>query len=148
MESMVYVQRIGAQESCVYNRLRTIQKIICDSPLVERIIFNAGEIELKASETELNIFSKVYLPNGESKTTYILNKKLIPGYNPQQALKNAKNGIIQRVSDLEIQGRETNFGRDLMLYLSRVKKKQGQASNFDSQRIASDFINNKSARAA
>jgi hypothetical protein len=93
-------------------RMRAIRNVVYDSPLVARIILDNGEIELRASESRLDIYSKPYFPNGEIK--HIV--KNISGCNPQEALNNAGNSIINRVRHLNDLVQEVEQRNKLRLY--------------------------------
>jgi hypothetical protein len=123
METDVYATIIGAKESPVYHRVYSVKKII-SGVSSERIIFGNGEIELKAYENELRIYSKTYLSNGESLITRQIIKNLIPDYNPQKALNKAKMSILQRVVNLEMKAREEETAR---IMRSRLKLMYGFA---------------------
>jgi len=112
-------------------KMESIRNIIYESPLITRIIFDKGEIELRVSETELNIYSKSYSPKG-TKVNGRIKKKLIRGYNPEFALARARSDIVQRVFGLEMKARESqlnqrvnNYARN---YLEEVRK-QREAEN-------------------
>ena len=119
METQVYAMRAEHRGSSIYHKMDNIKKIIYESPFVERIILDHGEIELTASKTELNIYSKTYLPNGRIVTTNKVTKSLIPGYNPQLALNKAKNDIVQRVINLEMERREANLIKNIENYVDK-----------------------------
>jgi hypothetical protein len=153
MESFVYVNIEANKSSPVYHRLESIDRVISNFAN-ERILFHNGEIELTAYEHELTICSKAYLPSGELITTRQIVKNLMPGYNPLLALENAKKGIIQRVTNLEMRAREKNLIHQVKNHVGidsvfATKKETPEMldfedKTFDSKRIVEDFLNARS----
>ena len=106
------------RESPLYSQVRSIKKIVYDSPLVQRIIFETGEIELNISGNQLNIYTKRYLPDGSLQITRNL-PKAIGGNNAADLLNRAKRDIVQRVIDLEMRSRDKSLESSLGNYLNK-----------------------------
>ena len=144
METNVYATRMGIKESPVCSLVNSVKRIVYDSPLVQRIIFDKGEIELKVSETELSIYSKSYSSNGETKITKQIVKQLRKGYDPESALTRAKIDILQRVANLELKTRDEETARCMRLRLklmySYSKKQNSEENNME------NFIKNNGDR--
>ena len=118
METNVYANRMLPRESPLYSQVRSIKKIVYDSPLVQRIIFETGEIELNISGNQLNIYTKRYLPDGSLQITRNL-PKAIGGNNAVDLLNRAKRDIVQRVTDLEMRSRDKSLESSLGNYLNK-----------------------------
>ena len=118
METLVYANRTLPRESPLYSQVRSIKKIIYDSPLVQRIIFEKGEIVLDASGNQLNIYTRQYLPNGTFQVTRQIPKN-IGGNNRVDLLNRAKRDIVQRVTDLEMKSRDQIIDFKMNDYLNK-----------------------------
>ena len=144
------------RESPLYSQVRSIKKVVYDSPLVQRIIFEKGEIVLDGSGNQLNVYTRHYLPNGSSQITRHISKN-IGGNNRFDLLNRAKRDIVQRVTDLEMKARDniTNFkvGEYLNKHWSenekRLREKMGSLSPekidylkklAQSMRVSEEFI--------
>ena len=106
------------RESPLYSQVRSIKKIVYDSPLVQRIIFETGEIELNISGNQLNIYTKRYLPDGSLQITRNL-PKVIGGNNAVDLLNRAKRDIVQRVTDLEMRSRDAKIYQNIFEYFKK-----------------------------
>jgi hypothetical protein len=95
-------------------KMRNILGVVYDSPLVARILFDTGEIELRANEKQLTIFSKCYSTPCDIRTPIV--KDLASGYSPEVALCNAGNSIINRVFEINRNVQEVNRRNELSLY--------------------------------
>ena len=112
METKVYAVNSNSSRSPVYHALESVKKVISEG-LNTRIIFSTGEIELTAYLDELRISSKKYFSDGTYRITRDIVKKLIPGYDQQKALTNAKMSILRRVVSLEMRLIEEENARQL-----------------------------------
>ncbi len=156
METTVYANRMLPRESPLYSQVRSIKKIVYDSPLVQRIIFETGEIELNISGNQLNIYTRQYLPNGTFQITRQVSKN-IGGNNAADLLNRAKKDIVQRVTDLEMKSRDKSLESSLRNYLHkcwsdnelRLREKMGSFSQekiehlkklAQSMKISEEFI--------
>lgn len=81
----------------------TIKK--SESPLVEKIAVGEGEIELRIEGGQLYAFSR----NKSGTTTYEVSKKLAQGITPEEALRNAEEGVLTTLETRNRQ-KETNLG--------------------------------------
>jgi hypothetical protein len=112
METKVYAVNSNHPRSPVYHKLESVEKVISEGSNT-KIIFSTGEIELSVYSDELRISSKKYLPNGGYSVTRDIVKKLIPSYDSQKALANAKMSILRRVVNLEMRLIEEENARQL-----------------------------------
>lgn len=119
METQIYAVREGDRRNTIYHQVKGIQKVIYESPTSERIIFNNGEIDLVVIGNELTVSSKVYLPEGKTKTTNEY-KKTIPNLS---YLNGTKNDIIQRFTEntlgAEMERQEIALKQRLDAYFGR-----------------------------
>ena len=144
METSVYANRIGSKESPLYCKVNSIKNVAYDSPLVQRIIFENGEIELSVIGNELNISSKQYLGSNNSRVSHKIVKRIAEGYDSRKALYNAKNSIIKRVADLEMGIREINTNNALYDYFRKEmenKKNREELELLEKKRL--DNITNE-----
>lgn len=156
METQVYANRIAPKESPLYSQVRSIKKIVYDSPLIQRIIFDKGEIVLNVSGDQLNIFTRQYLPNGNSQITHQISK-YVRENNAEQMLNRAKRDIVQRITDLEMKYRDKIIESQMGEYLNKhweenatkLREKIGTSNPkeleslkklADSFRISQDFL--------
>ncbi|MEK6826937.1 MAG: hypothetical protein AABX99_00435 [Nanoarchaeota archaeon] len=121
METQVYSHRMLPKESPLYSRVDSIKKIVYDSPLVQRIVFEKGEIELNLSGNLLNIFTKLYAPDGSSQVTRYV-PKYIGGNDAKQMLNRAREDIVQRVTDLEMRNRDNEIDLEVLEYIRKQKE--------------------------
>ena len=135
METTVYANRILPKESPLYSQVQSIKKVVYDSPLVQRILFEKGEIVLDVSGNQLDVYTRQYLPNGSSQITRHVSKN-IGGNNRFDLLNRAKNDIVQRVTDLEMKVRSNLINFKVGEYLNnhwsenekKLREKMGSLS--------------------
>lgn len=116
MESLVYANRVASEKSPLYSQVRSIKKIVYDSPLTQRIIFEKGEIVLNVSGNQLNLYTRQYLPEGNFQITSRIHK-YVPGNNALEMLDRAKRDIVQRVTDLEMKTHYNNLDQKVRNYI-------------------------------
>jgi hypothetical protein len=141
-ETLVYVT-IGNKGNAVYHKLNSIEKIVYESPLDQKIIFSNGEIELRVLGNQLRISSKSYSANGEARITNQIVKQLGSAYTPESALTRAKNDIIQRVTNLEMNAQEMKVKQEMNDYLNNYldslnRRRLLAVSTRNNNRVAKD----------
>jgi len=109
-------EQISIQTPAFYrvNSVRNIKKISKNSSLIERIILEKGEIELRVTGRQLKVCSR----NKNGVVTYTTSKKLAYDITPEEAINNAEAGIFYKLTKLEMDRRETETNKGLANYLS------------------------------
>jgi hypothetical protein len=98
-------------------KLNEIKDIIrSENSLLERIIFETGEIKLQIINDKIYVESKRY---DNIQNPVIIEHKLLNGYDPKQALRNAERSIINRIKSLEYKENERRLGYQIEEYKKR-----------------------------
>ena len=139
MENFAYIHPMNIQDTYRQGTVKHIRKIVYDSPLSLRIFFDQGEIVLNASGDELTAFTRPYSTSGESKITRKVVKKLAKGYDPKMALMKARNDIVQRVSNLEMEALNLGVQDYIARYSGNKITSPESISLYDERSIVENF---------
>ncbi len=114
-----YMQEVqNTVQSNVYFGVNSVQEIkrISDSPLVEKVILEGGEIEFRVNNGQITVCSKRYSKDKEATTTYSVSKTLRQDVSSYEALRNAEAGVFNRLAQLEFQKRADEIHNGLVRY--------------------------------
>ncbi len=110
METQVYAVN---REGSVWHKVPEVKKIIYDG-LTQKILFEAGEINLSIDGENLNVSSVSY---SNPEKNYQNSHKLIKNYHPSAALYNARNSILQHLVNKTFGEKYSLLEKDLRKFL-------------------------------